>query len=52
MTVAACVYFGLIMTKPVAEIKERKRNIPAVDVWEAEVSDYEVIIKLFSKFVI
>lgn len=44
-TITACVYFGLILTKPVAEIKERKRNIPAVDVWEAEVSDYEVIIK-------
>ncbi|MEE2808774.1 MAG: efflux RND transporter periplasmic adaptor subunit [Verrucomicrobiota bacterium] len=44
-TITACVYFGLIMTKPVAEIKERKRNIPAVDVWEAEVSDYDVIIK-------
>ena len=45
MTVAACVYFGLIMTKPVAEIKERKRTIPAVEVWEAKVSDYNIIIK-------
>jgi len=44
-SIAAVVYFGLILTKPVAEIKERSRYIPAVEVWEAEVSDYDVIIK-------
>jgi RND family efflux transporter MFP subunit len=43
--ISAFVYFGLILTKPVAEIKERSRYIPAVEVWEAEVSDYDVIIK-------
>ncbi len=44
-TIAAFVYFGLVLTKPVAEIKERIRYIPSVDIWEAEVSDYDVIIK-------
>ncbi len=44
-TIAAFVYFGLVLTKPVAEIKERIRYIPTVDIWEAEVSDYDVIIK-------
>lgn len=44
-SISAFVYFGLILTKPVAEIKERSRYIPAVEVWEAEVSDYDVIIK-------
>ncbi|MEC7862596.1 MAG: HlyD family efflux transporter periplasmic adaptor subunit, partial [Verrucomicrobiota bacterium] len=43
--ITAFVYFGLILTKPVAEIKERKRVIPVVEVWEAKISTYEVIIK-------
>ena len=43
--ITAFVYFGLILTKPVAEIKERKRIIPVVEVWEAKISTYEVIIK-------
>ena len=44
-TIAAFVYFGLVLTKPVAEIKERIRYIPTVDIWDAKVSDYDVIIK-------